>query len=92
MVYGYVEIHNEVFAKLLQIFWLYSCQIDPDDAVSDVFIQRCCWVFLQVSVFPAQVVQTCLLIPDQMSAAKLILVDQLHRIRRQSIKECWKAF
>ena len=73
---------DKISAKFLQIFGFDCCQIDTDDAVADVLIQRYGWVFLQVSIFPAKVVQTCLLVPDQVSATALILVDQLHRVTR----------
>ena len=68
--------------QVLQIFGFDCCQIDTDDAVSDVLIQRCSWVFLHRSIFPAQVIQAGLLVTDQVSAAKLVLVDQLHSIGR----------
>ena len=60
---------NEILAKLLQIFRFDRCQIDTDDAVADVLMQRCRWVFLQVSIFPAQVVQARFFIPYYMPTA-----------------------
>ena len=67
-------------SKLFQIFWFDCCQIDPDGAVSEVLIQRRRRIFLQVSIFPAKVIQTGFFIPDEMSSSELVLVDQLYRV------------
>lgn len=72
---------NECFAKLFQMFLFHSSQINSDDIVADLLIQRYGSILFYRCIFIAEVAQASLFIANHMFTAKLILINQLHCIR-----------
>ena len=75
-----IPIYSRI--QILAMFLFYSRQIHTDDSVSDIFIQRYGSILLHRCILTAEIVHANLLLTNQMPTAKLVLIDQLHRICR----------